>query len=137
MQISADSTFGSYDEVTVWYDTSALMPILAELDGAYFWRVRAIDLGDSATWSTETFKFYTEHVTCCIARGNVDHDPTGQIDIADLVYLVDFMFTGGPAPECFDEGDVDGNGVVPIDISDLVYLVDYMFTGGPPPPPCF
>jgi len=137
MQISADSTFGSYDEVTVMYDTSVVMPILAELDGSYFWRVQAVDLGDSATWSTETFIFFTEHVTCCIARGNVDHDPTGQIDIGDLVYMVDFMFTGGPAPICFDEGDVDASDVEPIDIADLVYLVDYMFNSGAPPTPCF
>ena len=25
-------------------------------------------------------------------------DPSGDSDIADLVYLVDFMFGGGPAP---------------------------------------
>ena len=59
-----------------------------------------------------------------------------MIDIADLVWLVDYMFTNGPLPPCWDEGDIDGNGVIPIDISDLVYLVDYMFTGGPAPLPC-
>ena len=36
---------------------------------------------------------------CCIARGNVNGDPAGSIDISDLVYLVDYMFNGGPAPE--------------------------------------
>ncbi|MDH3891231.1 MAG: hypothetical protein OEV49_09115 [candidate division Zixibacteria bacterium] len=55
-------------------------------------------------------------------------------DISDLVYLVDFMFTGGPPPPCFDEADMDASGS--IDISDLVYLVDFMFTGGPPPLEC-
>ncbi len=76
--------------------------------------------------------------TCCMGsiRGNVDYDVGDAIDISDLVYLVDFMFSGGPPPPCFEEGDVDGSGAAPIDISDLVYLVDYMFTGGPAPPPC-
>jgi outer membrane protein assembly factor BamB len=72
---------------------------------------------------------------CCTGfRGNVDYDPGDGIDISDLVYLVDYMFTGGSAPSCTDEADIDGSGE--IDISDLVYLVDYMFNGGPRPPPC-
>ncbi len=52
-------------------------------------------------------------------------------DIADLVYLVDYMFQGGdpPIPDpCVADVNGDGNGP---DIADLVYLVDYMFTGGP------
>ncbi len=73
---------------------------------------------------------------CCNFRGDVDHNNTPPIDIADLVYLVDFMFKGGPEPECFDEGDVDASGAEPIDIADLVYLIDFMFDSGPTPPVC-
>ncbi|MCK4460192.1 MAG: hypothetical protein KAW46_00220 [candidate division Zixibacteria bacterium] len=79
--------------------------------------------------------------TCCMGaiRGNVDMDPGDAIDISDLVFLVDYMFTGGPAPTCWPEANVDGIGpddASGIDISDLVYLVDYMFNGGPAPPSC-
>ena len=73
---------------------------------------------------------------CCVLRGDVDHSGVPPVDIADLVYLVDFMFNSGPEPECFDEGDVDGSGVEHIDIADLVYLVDFMFNAGPVPPAC-
>ncbi len=74
--------------------------------------------------------------SCCMPpiRGNVDYDPGDVIDISDLVYLVDFMFNGGPDPVCIDEADVDGSGE--IDISDLVHIVDYMFNDGPPPVAC-
>ena len=58
------------------------------------------------------------------------------IDVADLVYLVDYMFNGGPIYECFEEADIDASGVEPIDVADLVYLVDYMFSGGPAPAAC-
>jgi len=72
---------------------------------------------------------------CCVGiTGNVDNDGGDNIDISDLVYLVDYMFSGGPPPECLEEADLDISGG--IDISDLVYLVDYMFTGGPPPLAC-
>ena len=81
-----------------------------------------------------------ETIPCCQGiRGNVDGDPEDLIDISDLVYLVDYMFTGGSAPTCWEEANVDGNGLDDdsgIDISDLVYLVDYMFNGGPAPVSC-
>jgi hypothetical protein len=73
---------------------------------------------------------------CCVIRGDVNRSGVLPIDISDLVYLVDYMFTGGPEPECFDEGDINASGSEPIDISDLVYLVDFMFTGGPEPSDC-
>ena len=73
---------------------------------------------------------------CCIGiRGNVDYDAFQEIDIADLVYLVDYMFSGGPEPPCYDEADMDGSGGI-IDVADLIYLVHYMFTGGPEPVAC-
>lgn len=64
---------------------------------------------------------------CCADPGNVDHSENGQIDISDLVYLVDWMFNGGPPPPCMGEADIDASGS--IDIADLVELVDYMFSG--------
>ncbi len=63
------------------------------------------------------------------AHGDANCDQA--IDIADLVFLVEYSFSGGPAPDP-SGGDVDGNGT--IDIGDLVYLAEYMFSGGPPPP---
>ncbi|MDH3891888.1 MAG: hypothetical protein OEV49_12465 [candidate division Zixibacteria bacterium] len=71
---------------------------------------------------------------CCVIRGDLDYNGAGP-DIADLVFLVDYMFSGGQAPFCTQAADIDGNGAGP-DIADLVYLVDYMFSGGPIPPPC-
>ncbi len=71
---------------------------------------------------------------CCLHKGNVDNDPSGELDIADLVYLVDYMFEDGPEPPCMRQADVIEDWS--IDIADLVFLVDYMFNGGPAAPPC-
>lgn len=62
--------------------------------------------------------------------GDIDGNGSGP-DIGDLVYLVDYMFNGGPPPPNLDAANVDG--IAGIDIADLVYLVDYMFSGGPAP----
>lgn len=74
--------------------------------------------------------FYTlEILPGPVVCGDVDDSGSGP-DIADLVYLVTYMFDGGPAPAEFAACDVDGNSTAP-DIADLVYLVSYMFQEGP------
>ncbi|MDH4035723.1 MAG: M28 family peptidase, partial [candidate division Zixibacteria bacterium] len=62
-----------------------------------------------------------------------DIDNNGQIDIGDLVYLVDYMFLGGPPPPVMNSADVDAS--CQIDIADLIYVVVYFFDGGPLPLP--
>ena len=71
---------------------------------------------------------------CCDLVGDIDNNGTGS-DIADLIYLVNFMFQNGPEPPCMAEADINGNGTGP-DITDLIYLVSFMFQNGPPPVPC-
>ncbi|MCK4606507.1 MAG: T9SS type A sorting domain-containing protein [candidate division Zixibacteria bacterium] len=61
-----------------------------------------------------------------------DIDNSGGIDIADLVYLVEYMFEGGSPPDIMDAADVNGSCFGP-NIADLVYVVDYFFQQGPEP----
>lgn len=77
--------------------------------------------GASANLSTITFINYI----CA------DMDNNGSIDVADLYYMVDFMFTGGPTPPHMASMNLDCSGGV--DISDLTLMIDWMFTGGPEP----
>jgi len=65
--------------------------------------------------------------------GDVNGDWQEVIDIADLVYLVDYMFNQGPEPPDLRAANMDGENGTLIDIADLVYLVDYMFVNGPEP----
>jgi len=75
--------------------------------------------------------------SCCVGiRGNVDGDPGNQVNVADLTYLVDYLFRGGPPPPCTEEGNVDGDPGEQINVADLTYLVDYLFRGGPLPVTC-
>ncbi|MFQ5452985.1 MAG: hypothetical protein ACE5D6_02215 [Candidatus Zixiibacteriota bacterium] len=73
---------------------------------------------------------------CCLGmRGNIDNDPLDEINIADLVYFVDYSFSQppGPEPPCFEEADVDAS--TSLDIGDIVYMVSYMFDAPPGPAP--
>jgi len=77
---------------------------------------------------------YLPPSACCVLIGDINHDGTGP-DISDLVYLVTYMFQGGPEPTHLASVDVNGNGVGP-DIEDLIFLVTFMFQDGPAPVPC-
>jgi len=60
-----------------------------------------------------------------------DADDSGAIDISDAVYLISYIFGGGPAPNPLELGDADCSGA--LDISDAVYLINFIFGGGPAP----
>ncbi|MCK4657786.1 MAG: hypothetical protein KAT85_12160, partial [candidate division Zixibacteria bacterium] len=60
-----------------------------------------------------------------------DADASGEVDIDDVVYLIAYIFAGGPAPVPYEAGDANCAGGV--DIDDVVYLIAYIFSGGPDP----
>jgi len=60
-----------------------------------------------------------------------DADASGAVDISDVVYLIEYIFSGGSAPNPLLRGDSDCSSEV--DISDVVYLISYIFSGGPAP----
>jgi hypothetical protein len=60
-----------------------------------------------------------------------DVDGNGIVNVSDAVYLISYIFGGGPPPDPLLTGDVDCNGIV--NISDAVYMITYIFGGGPEP----
>lgn len=60
-----------------------------------------------------------------------DADGNTLFTISDAVYLINYIFSGGPAPNPICLGDADGNTLVTI--SDAVFLITYIFAGGPTP----
>ncbi len=69
---------------------------------------------------------------CCLTGGNVDG--IGDVNVADLTYMIDYLFRSGSPPPCPQESDINGSGTV--NVADLTYIVDFLFRDGPPPPPC-
>lgn len=65
----------------------------------------------------------------------------GVPDVFDIIYLIDYVFSGGTRPPidplCYhiDRGDANCDGVD--DVFDIVRLIDYVFSSGMPPcDPC-
>jgi parallel beta-helix repeat protein len=65
-------------------------------------------------------------------RGDVNDDE--EISVSDVVYLINYLFKGGPAPDPIWAGDVNCDDNV--DIIDIVYLINYLFRSGPRPQMC-
>ena len=74
-----------------------------------------------------------------LADDNGDANADGVVDMSDAIYLLNFLYTGGPAPtllSCepfatFHNGDVNGDSHV--DISDPIYILSWEFLGGAAP----
>ena len=92
----------------------------------------AVGLGTSASYKINQ-GFWQNFVAPCDDCGDANSDAT--IDISDAVFLIAYIFGGGPPPgPCVTPtgmGDANGDGIV--DISDAVYLIAYIFGGGPAP----
>jgi hypothetical protein len=94
--------------------------VAAALDSAKAWTCRNNLLPGAAFCST-----------CNCGNANSD----ASINISDVVYLINYIFGGGPQPNPKCNGNANGDAAV--NISDVVYLINYIFGGGPAPvSPC-
>jgi hypothetical protein len=66
-------------------------------------------------------------------RGSVHGDANGDgvINIADVMYMVNYLYRGGPYPASFEAGDANCDGVH--GILDVLILVNFLYKGGRPP----
>ncbi len=60
-----------------------------------------------------------------------DADGSQGTSIADAVYMINYIFSGGPAPVPLAAADCDCSGAV--SIADAVYMIEFIFNGGPAP----
>ena len=59
--------------------------------------------------------------------GDANNDE--MINVADAVFLINYIFKGGPAPVFYEAGDVNNDN--DIDLADIVHVVVYVFLDGP------
>lgn len=62
-------------------------------------------------------------------RGDANGDSV--IDVADAVFLANYLFKGQSAPFPYEAGDATCDGI--IDVEDVIYVLNYLFKGGDPP----
>lgn len=130
--VITDTTFD-----TTWFHCDTWN---ATFDTCYFWS--EVEYGPDDSFSccdtilsgrldSDYVAIYDGTLTV-LAGGNCgDIDNDGGINLLDVVYLINYLYKGGPPPPYLNSADCDGNGDT--NILDGVYLINYLYKGGPPP----
>ena len=141
IEFSADTDDPELHDVYFWFDwgdgnnSGWLGPYDSreKMDTTHTWtqpntyevRVKAKDIaGAESGWSESLFITITD-VVCGDANGD------GTVNVSDAVYIINYVFVGGDAPDPLCSGDANGDETV--NVSDAVYIINYVFVGGDPP----
>jgi len=73
-------------------------------------------------------------IPCDCRPGDANGD--GEVNVGDAVYLITYVFKGGPNPTPYPYCSGDANCDCNPNVGDAVYVISYVFKGGPPPCDC-
>lgn len=106
-------------QAPTWWSEDDLWVYVHDNQGGVSWTHSVVDVFDP------------EYSCLC---GDVYEDLT--IDMGDLLYLISYLYKGGPPPpDPFERGDVNNDCL--IDLGDILYLTSYLYHGGPYPECCW
>jgi hypothetical protein len=60
-----------------------------------------------------------------------DANSDEDVNVGDAVFIINYVFNSGPAPDPLEAGDANCDGQA--NVGDAVYLINYVFKGGPEP----
>jgi hypothetical protein len=86
--------------------------------------------GYGATWCGGGYypSAYFDRINLCPLR---DPSGDGSLSPGDIIFLINYLFRGGSAPDPLEAGDATCDGEV--GAADVAYLINYFFRNGPPP----
>jgi hypothetical protein len=117
--LTVTATFTVEDTTTICIDTCFWPP-----GGVAIWFSRS----DAVTYSPQYTLPYCATIELS-DRGDATGD--GVINIADVMYMINYLYRSGPYPASFEAGDANCDG--DHGILDIVFLINYLYKGGPPP----
>ncbi|EQB62998.1 MAG: hypothetical protein RBG1_1C00001G0577 [candidate division Zixibacteria bacterium RBG-1] len=109
------------DTTTIFIDTQSV----AIPEGNAFFRNDGVQY--SPLWIRSSCA--VSSLTCLYKPGDANGD--GKVDLADLIFMVNYIMKGGPAPTFECQADLNADKIVTL--LDVVVAVNYLFKGGNPP----
>jgi hypothetical protein len=139
--VTGKSYGASYDYVTIKYDPNGNELWVRRYNGPASNEDLAYDIAIDTYGNPyvnvyvtgRSYGIYTDYATIKYSQFECgDANCDGRVSISDIVWLINYLFKGGPPPcPIIKSGDVNCDGVVTV--SDITYLNNYLFKGGPPP----
>lgn len=106
---------------------------LAQFDSLSLeWKMIGTEI-DSANSLIKGFTLKAGRFRVALTLTYLHGDANGDrlIDVGDVVYLINYLYKNGSAPNPLQAGDATCDSVV--DVGDVVYLINYLFKSGPAP----
>lgn len=75
------------------------------------------------------YQGWVDLVEGAFIRGDANGDDL--IDVADVIFLANYLYKGDSAPFPYEAGEVTCDGI--IDVADAIFLLNYLFKNGPAP----
>ncbi|MEC9476521.1 MAG: hypothetical protein VX764_05720 [Planctomycetota bacterium] len=133
------SNDGGDATATVTIDWGDGTPSDSGAAGDSFIHLYAVDLGDGTTLPTGFEATPSVTITNIVGTDTVTGDtirviPIGDTNndldanIADMAYLLTWLFAGGPPMDCYQAGDLNGDDVS--NLADAVYALYFLFVPG-------
>ncbi|MGE3424793.1 MAG: VWA domain-containing protein [Dehalococcoidia bacterium] len=69
------------------------------------------------------------HAQSSFIRANCNDD--GIVNVADIIFIINYLFLNGPEGPCFDACDANDDGR--LDLGDAMFIANYQFFNGPLP----
>ncbi len=119
-------TMGSapFDDHPVWHIDST-DPGFDPLQTVWTGVFRVLDSGPTALAPSEPFTILFTNLPPAEPFLRGDGNADGTVDVADAIFSLSALFSGGPLGECLDALDSNDDGL--IDVADPVALLDSLF----------
>ncbi len=90
-------------------------------------RIEMLDSSDPPRGDTVYISMTIDELPVFCGDANGDD----AVNVSDAVYIINYVFIGGPAPDPYETGDANCDEAV--NVSDAVWIINYVFIGGNPP----
>jgi hypothetical protein len=127
---AAGKTLVNQAYVCLWKDNDVYLTAYTDTNGDVTLTPSPSSSGTLyVTVTVQNFIPRQKTVDVSYACGDANQDAV--IDVGDLVYLINYLYRGGPTPNPPELGDVNLDSLV--DIGDIVFLVNYLYKSGAVP----
>jgi C1A family cysteine protease len=75
--------------------------------------------------------FVVSYIECGDSYVCGDADGSGEVNLLDATYIINYLYKDGPPPDPEEAADADGSGA--LNLLDATFIINYLYKDGPEP----